>query len=142
VKVLGKESRADEPQGDDSADQQQDRHSTVNCSWSNTKLMVSNLCRMFGEPCVGDGEAFTFPTPERPKLAAYVRRTGRSPNTLLLKPGFPKYDPLQDRCEQLARHRDLRQLERHLLRVPLHLRIRCKNRTRNLNSCWPLPFPS
>jgi N-glycosylase/DNA lyase len=38
---------------------------TVNCSWSNTKLMVSNLCRMFGEPCPGDGEAFTFPTPER-----------------------------------------------------------------------------
>jgi N-glycosylase/DNA lyase len=38
---------------------------TVNCSWSNTKLMVSNLCRMFGEPCAGDGEAFTFPTPER-----------------------------------------------------------------------------
>ena len=37
----------------------------MNCSWSNTKLMVSNLCRMFGEPCVGDGEAFTFPTPER-----------------------------------------------------------------------------
>ena len=38
---------------------------TVNCSWSNTKLMVTNLCRMFGEPCVGDGEAFTFPTPEQ-----------------------------------------------------------------------------
>ena len=44
---------------------------TVNCSWSNTKLMVSNLCRMFGEPCVGDGEAFTFPTPEQ--LAAVIR---------------------------------------------------------------------
>ncbi len=38
---------------------------TTNCSWSNTTLMVSNLCRMFGEPCPGDGEAFTFPTPER-----------------------------------------------------------------------------
>jgi N-glycosylase/DNA lyase len=38
---------------------------TVNCSWANTKLMVSNLCRMFGEPCVGDGEAFTFPAPEQ-----------------------------------------------------------------------------
>ena len=38
---------------------------TVNCSWSNTKLMVSNLCRMFGEPCAGAGEAFTFPTPEQ-----------------------------------------------------------------------------
>lgn len=38
---------------------------TVNCSWTNTKLMVTNLCRMFGEPCAGDGEAFTFPTPER-----------------------------------------------------------------------------
>jgi 3-methyladenine DNA glycosylase/8-oxoguanine DNA glycosylase len=38
---------------------------TTNCSWWNTKLMVANLCRMFGEPCDGDGEAFTFPTPER-----------------------------------------------------------------------------
>ena len=38
---------------------------TTNCSWWNTKSMVANLCRMFGEPCVGDGEAFTFPTPER-----------------------------------------------------------------------------
>jgi 3-methyladenine DNA glycosylase/8-oxoguanine DNA glycosylase len=38
---------------------------TTNCSWWNTKLMVANLCRMFGEPCPGDGEAFTFPTPER-----------------------------------------------------------------------------
>lgn len=38
---------------------------TVNCSWTNTKLMASNLCRLFGEPCVGNGEAFTFPTPER-----------------------------------------------------------------------------
>jgi N-glycosylase/DNA lyase len=39
---------------------------TMNCSWSNTKLMVSSLCRTFGEPCDGDGaEAFTFPTPER-----------------------------------------------------------------------------
>jgi 3-methyladenine DNA glycosylase/8-oxoguanine DNA glycosylase len=38
---------------------------TTNCSWWNTKLMVANLCRMFGEPCPDDGEAFTFPTPER-----------------------------------------------------------------------------
>ena len=38
---------------------------TTNCGWSNTKLIVSNLCRMFGEPCAGDGEAFTFPTPEQ-----------------------------------------------------------------------------
>ena len=38
---------------------------TTNCSWSNTKLMVANLCRMFGESCAGDGEAFTFPTFER-----------------------------------------------------------------------------
>jgi N-glycosylase/DNA lyase len=38
---------------------------TTNCSWWNTKSMVANLCRMFGEPCPGDGEAFTFPTPER-----------------------------------------------------------------------------
>ena len=34
--------------------------------------MVENLCRMFGEPCPGDGEAFTFPTPE--KLAAASER--------------------------------------------------------------------
>ena len=38
---------------------------TTNCSWRNTKLMVTNLCRMFGSRCPGDGEAFTFPTPER-----------------------------------------------------------------------------
>jgi 3-methyladenine DNA glycosylase/8-oxoguanine DNA glycosylase len=38
---------------------------TTNCSWANTKLMVSNLCRMFGEPCAGDGEAFTFPAQEQ-----------------------------------------------------------------------------
>lgn len=44
---------------------------TVNCSWSNTKLMVANLCRMFGESCAGAGEAFTFPTPER-LAAAFV----------------------------------------------------------------------
>ena len=31
-------------------------------------------------------------------------------------------DPLQDRCEQLSRHGDLRQLERHVLRVSSHLR--------------------
>jgi N-glycosylase/DNA lyase len=44
---------------------------TTNCSWSNTKLMVSNLCRTFGEPCVGDGaEASTFPTPERLAVAS------------------------------------------------------------------------
>jgi N-glycosylase/DNA lyase len=43
---------------------------TTNCSWSNTKLMVSNLCRMFGEPCARDGEAFTFPTPERLAVAS------------------------------------------------------------------------
>ncbi len=36
---------------------------TTNCGWQNTKLMTSNLCRMFGEPC--DGGAFAFPTPER-----------------------------------------------------------------------------
>jgi 3-methyladenine DNA glycosylase/8-oxoguanine DNA glycosylase len=38
---------------------------TTNCSWRNTKLMVTNLCRMFGEPCKTDRESFTFPTPER-----------------------------------------------------------------------------
>lgn len=38
---------------------------TTNCSWWNTKLMVTNLCRMFGEACAGDGDSFTFPTPER-----------------------------------------------------------------------------
>ena len=36
---------------------------TTNCSWWNTKSMVANLCRMFGEPC--DADSFTFPTPER-----------------------------------------------------------------------------
>jgi 3-methyladenine DNA glycosylase/8-oxoguanine DNA glycosylase len=45
--------------------QERSHDSTVNCSWWNTKLMVANLCRMFGDPCAGDGEAFTFPTPER-----------------------------------------------------------------------------
>jgi len=38
---------------------------TTNCSWWNTKLMVANLCRMFGESCASDGDAFTFPTPQR-----------------------------------------------------------------------------
>lgn len=38
---------------------------TVNCSWANTKLMVSNLCRRFGEPCAEASEAFTFPSIER-----------------------------------------------------------------------------
>lgn len=38
---------------------------TVNCHWRNTKVMVANLCRMFGQPCPGAEEAFTFPTPER-----------------------------------------------------------------------------
>jgi 3-methyladenine DNA glycosylase/8-oxoguanine DNA glycosylase len=38
---------------------------TTNCSWWNTKTMVANLCRTFGELCPGDGDAFTFPTPER-----------------------------------------------------------------------------
>ncbi len=37
---------------------------TINAHWRNTKRMVENLCRMFGEPCPG-GEAFTFPGPER-----------------------------------------------------------------------------
>ncbi len=37
---------------------------TTNCSWANTKIMVGNLCRMFGESSAGDGAAFTFPTPE------------------------------------------------------------------------------
>jgi N-glycosylase/DNA lyase len=45
---------------------------TINAHWRNTKRMVENLCRMFGEPCPGDGEAFTFPTPE--KLAAASAR--------------------------------------------------------------------
>jgi N-glycosylase/DNA lyase len=38
---------------------------TTNCSWWNNKSMVSNLCRMFGDPCAGDGDSFTFPTPAR-----------------------------------------------------------------------------
>ncbi len=38
---------------------------TINAHWRNTKRMVENLCRMFGEACPGDGEPFTFPGPER-----------------------------------------------------------------------------
>ncbi len=45
---------------------------TINAHWRNTKRMVENLCRMFGESCPGDGEAFTFPSPER--LAAASAR--------------------------------------------------------------------
>ena len=45
---------------------------TINAHWRNTKRMVTNLCRMFGEPCPGDGEAFTFPGPDR-LAAASVR---------------------------------------------------------------------
>jgi N-glycosylase/DNA lyase len=42
---------------------------TVNCHWRNTKRMVTNLCRLFGEPCPGVADAFAFPTPE-PMAAA------------------------------------------------------------------------
>ena len=45
---------------------------TINAHWRNTKTMVANLCRMFGEPCPGDGKAFTFPGPDR--LAAASNR--------------------------------------------------------------------
>ena len=45
---------------------------TVNCHWRNTKRMVANLCRLFGKPCPGDGDVFTFPPPE--KLAAASER--------------------------------------------------------------------
>ena len=38
---------------------------TINAHWRNTKRMVDNLCQMFGEACPGDGEAFTFPGPDR-----------------------------------------------------------------------------
>ena len=38
---------------------------TINAHWRNTKTMVANLCRMFGEACPGDEEAFTFPGPDR-----------------------------------------------------------------------------
>jgi 3-methyladenine DNA glycosylase/8-oxoguanine DNA glycosylase len=38
---------------------------TLNAHWRNTKTMVANLCRMFGESCPGDGEAFTFPGPDQ-----------------------------------------------------------------------------
>jgi 3-methyladenine DNA glycosylase/8-oxoguanine DNA glycosylase len=38
---------------------------TINAHWRNTKTMVANLCRMFGEACPDDGEAFTFPGPDR-----------------------------------------------------------------------------
>ena len=45
---------------------------TINAHWRNTKTMVVNLCRMFGDACPGDGEVFTFPGPER--LAAASQR--------------------------------------------------------------------
>ena len=38
---------------------------TINAHWRNTKRMVENLCRMFGEACPGNGESFTFPGPDR-----------------------------------------------------------------------------
>lgn len=38
---------------------------TVNCHWRNTKRMVANLCRLFGEPCPGIADAFAFPMPEQ-----------------------------------------------------------------------------
>jgi 3-methyladenine DNA glycosylase/8-oxoguanine DNA glycosylase len=38
---------------------------TINAHWRNTKRMVENLCRMFGEACPGEGAAFTFPGPAR-----------------------------------------------------------------------------
>ena len=43
---------------------------TINAHWRNTKRMVENLCRMFGEACPGDGEAFTFPGPEQVAAAS------------------------------------------------------------------------
>ena len=43
---------------------------TINAHWRNTKRMVANLCRLFGEACPGDGEAFTFPDPDRLAAAA------------------------------------------------------------------------
>ena len=50
---------------------------TTNCSWWNTKLMVANLCRMFREACLGDGEAFTFPTPGAAGFGFQGRLEGR-----------------------------------------------------------------
>jgi 3-methyladenine DNA glycosylase/8-oxoguanine DNA glycosylase len=38
---------------------------TSNAHWRNTKTMVTNLCRIFGEACPGDDEVFTFPSPDR-----------------------------------------------------------------------------
>ncbi len=38
---------------------------TINCHWRNTERMVANLCQWFGEPCPGDGQVYTFPTPHR-----------------------------------------------------------------------------
>ena len=38
---------------------------TINAHWRNTKRMVENLCRLFGEPCPNNDEAFTFPGPGR-----------------------------------------------------------------------------
>ena len=44
---------------------------TINAHWRNTKTMVANLCRMFGEACPGDDEAFTFPGPDRLAAASH-----------------------------------------------------------------------
>ena len=49
---------------------------TINAHWRNTKRMVENLCRMFGEACPGDGEAFTFPGPDRLAAASVARLAG------------------------------------------------------------------
>ena len=43
---------------------------TINAHWRNTKRMVENLCRMLGEPCPGNDEAFTFPGPEQVAAAS------------------------------------------------------------------------
>ena len=59
---------------------------TINAHWRNTKTMVVNLCRMFGEPCPGDG-VFTFPGPER--LAAASQHDLQTGETGLPSPVHP-----------------------------------------------------
>ena len=57
-----------------------------------------------------------------PRTTSYSAKlsflTGWAQRGLHRKPS----DPLQNRCKQSSRHGDLRQLERHILRVPSHFR--------------------
>ena len=57
-----------------------------------------------------------------PKTALYSAQRGFLPGSTHRRGNRKSSDPLQNRCEQLSRHGDLRQLKEHVLRVPSHLR--------------------